>query len=205
MRRLGTYRWALGRVLGVGLAVFALVGCSNLDPLGGEDFGGTTGPLDLADEVWDVVALKRLDAPASFIDPPFLDSEIPETVGIDYEGDRADRHRVMTDGFMRLEKGGTYVFNAAFATYIVTAGFDQGPSETCIANERGTFERGEVTVTLTPHGEAGSSNTPEAIPAVLDAEGDLRMASIPVTCSRTSGTSLITANILLEGVILRKR
>lgn len=177
----------------------SLAGCSNLDPLGSEDLGDSTGPLDIVEEVWDLVAIKRVDAPASFIDPQFLDSEIPETVSIDYEGGQAARHRVLTDGFLRLEKEGAFVFNSAFATYIVTAGFDQGPSDTCIANERGGYERNDVTVTLTPQ------NGGQAITMVLDAEGDMRIATFPVMCSRTSGTSIVTVNILLEGLILRRR
>lgn len=174
--------------------------CSDLGPLGPDDHGdGSGGPLDVTEAVFDLTVLKRLDGPATYIDAGFLDGEIPESVGIIYEGNQAFRHRVLTDAFLRLEKEGAFVFSASFSSYIITAGFDEGPSQVCTATVRGTYERGDVTVTLSPEG------TDETYQLVLDAQSDLRMLTFPVTCTRTEGSSLIEADILLEGLVFRIR
>jgi len=186
--------------LPLALLVFLTSACSDLGPLGVDDSGdGTGGPLDVTEAVFDLTVLKRLEGPATYIDAGFLDGDVPESVGIIYEGNQAHRHRVLTDAFLRLEKEGTFVFNASFSSYIITAGFDEGPSQVCTATVRGSYERGDVTVTLSPDGSE------ETYQLVLDAQSDLRMLTFPVTCTRTEGLSLIEADILLEGLIFRIR
>ncbi len=193
------------------LLFLLLPACSDLDPLGPEDGGPGVLPSEDVRMTLDLESASPVENAPDFVDAGFLLPDLPVSVSIGFEGTEPRTHRVLTSAFLRLETDDSWVFSAVASNFLITAGFDEGPSEVCTVTKRGVYEQNDVTISLftrDPNGNGvvrDSTGTPVAHTLVRDAEERFRMASFPVGCTRTEGSRILETNLLLSGLQFRRR